>query len=59
MFRALDEPRGRYGGVGYFVMTPLRLASGESVIVNRGFVPDTMKADADKGPRGRDRRRRA
>ena len=52
MFSAIDEPRGRYGGVGYFVMTPLTLATGETIIVNRGFVPDTMKADADKGPRG-------
>jgi surfeit locus 1 family protein len=52
IFRGLETPRGPYGGVGYFVATPLWLASGESVIVNRGFVPDTMKAEADKGPRG-------
>jgi len=52
IFRGLETPRGSYGGVGYFVATPLWLASGESVIVNRGFVPDTMKAEADKGPRG-------
>jgi surfeit locus 1 family protein len=52
VFRALEQPRGRYGGVGYFVMTPLRLASGERVIVNRGFVPEAMKAEAAKGPRG-------
>jgi surfeit locus 1 family protein len=52
IFRGLETPRGPYGGVGYFVATPLYLASGESVIVNRGFVPDTMKASADKGPHG-------
>lgn len=52
IFGALDDPRGQYGGVGYYVMTPLRLAGGEAIIVNRGFVPDTMKAAADKGPRG-------
>ncbi len=52
IFSALDEPRGRYGGVGYFVMTPLRLADGATVIVDRGFVPDAMRAEADKGPRG-------
>ncbi len=52
VFRALDEPRGRYGGLGYFVMTPLRLGQRRNVIVNRGFVPDEMKADAAKGPRG-------
>ena len=33
-------------------MTPLKLDSGESVVVNRGFVPDTMKAEAKNGPRG-------
>jgi len=52
LFGSLEEPRGRYGGVGYYVMTPLRLADGAAIIVNRGFVPDTMKADADNGPRG-------
>ena len=52
VFRSLGNPRGRYGGPGYLVMTPLKLASGESVIVNRGFVPDDRKADAENGPRG-------
>src|SRR5437764_10468214 len=42
VFGAL-EPRGRYGGVGYFVMTPLRLADGSAIVVNRGFVPDAMQ----------------
>ncbi len=52
VFSALEEPRGRYGGVGYYVMTPLRLAGGEAIVVNRGFVPDTMKSAAEKGPAG-------
>jgi len=52
MFGSLESPRGRYGGVGYYVMTPLRLASGEAVIVNRGFVPDELKSQVDQGPRG-------
>ncbi len=52
MFSSLEEPRGRYGGVGYYVLTPLKLPSGETVIVNRGFVPDELKARADEGPRG-------
>jgi surfeit locus 1 family protein len=52
MFGALESPRGRYGGVGYYVMTPLRLTGGEAVIVNRGFVPDELKGQADQGPRG-------
>jgi surfeit locus 1 family protein len=52
IFGALDEPRGRYGGVGYFVMTPLTLPDGQTVIVNRGFAPEALKAEAGKGPRG-------
>lgn len=52
LFGALENPRGRYGGVGYYVMTPLRLASGQAIVVNRGFVPEALKAAADKGPRG-------
>jgi surfeit locus 1 family protein len=52
IFSALESPHGRYGGVGHFVMTPLRLVGGQEIIVNRGFVPDALKAEADKGPRG-------
>jgi surfeit locus 1 family protein len=46
VFRALSSPRGRFGGPGYLVMTPLKLASGETVLVNRGFVPEEMKGAA-------------
>ena len=49
VFRALSEPRGRYGGPGYLVMTPLRLADGATVLVDRGFVPDSRKAAAEDG----------
>jgi surfeit locus 1 family protein len=52
VFTSMEEPRGIYGGVGYQVMTPLRLANGATVIVNRGFVPEGMKASAAKGPQG-------
>jgi surfeit locus 1 family protein len=52
VFRALGDPRGRFGGPGYLVMTPLKIDGGESVIVNRGFVPEERKADAAAGPRG-------
>jgi surfeit locus 1 family protein len=43
VFRALDNPRGRFGGPGFLVLTPLRLADGAHVIVNRGFVPQDQK----------------
>jgi surfeit locus 1 family protein len=52
VFTALEGGRGRYSGVGHFVMTPLKLASGQAILVNRGFVPDELKSAADKGPRG-------
>jgi len=39
------------GEAGYFVYTPLRLADGRFVFVNRGFVPDHLK-DPVKRPQG-------
>src|SRR5215468_7724130 len=39
------------GGQGYWVFTPARLASGELVMVNRGFVPDG-KQDPAARPEG-------
>jgi surfeit locus 1 family protein len=47
---ASDQP-GRLSGPGYLVLTPLELASGASVIVNRGFVPLDRK-DAATRPEG-------
>jgi surfeit locus 1 family protein len=48
--------RGTAAGPGYFVLTPLRLADGSTVIVNRGFVPSdradptTRRAGEIAGP---------
>jgi surfeit locus 1 family protein len=39
----LSEPKGRFSGQGYWVLTPLELGSGAIVIVNRGFVPIERK----------------
>jgi surfeit locus 1 family protein len=39
VYTVVSEQKGRHAGPGYWVMTPLQLASGASVIVNRGFVP--------------------
>ena len=52
LFTSLESPRGRYSGVGYDVFTPLKLADGAEIIVNRGFVPDTMKDKVSSGPGG-------
>jgi len=52
VFTDIEDPHGRYSGVGYYVMTPLKLANGATVIVNRGFLPEAMKAEAARGPQG-------
>ena len=51
VFRPLTEARGPAHGLGYLVLTPLRLASGAYVIVNRGFVPSD-KVDPLTRPAG-------
>ena len=51
VFTQLSSPRGRYSGPGYWVITPLALDGGGTVMVNRGFVPDRFKA-ADTRQRG-------
>jgi surfeit locus 1 family protein len=55
VFRALENPRGRYGGPGYLVLTPLRLANGATIIVNRGFIPSEDRGafsnGSQQGPR--------
>jgi surfeit locus 1 family protein len=48
VFIALAEPRGQFGGPGYFVLTPLRLSDGRTVFVNRGFVPEVNKDPATR-----------
>jgi surfeit locus 1 family protein len=39
VYTVVSEQKGRVAGPGYWVMTPLELNSGGTVIVNRGFVP--------------------
>lgn len=35
-------------GAGYWVMTPLRLADGSAILINRGFVPTDRRAPASR-----------
>ncbi|MBN9307927.1 SURF1 family protein [Devosia sp.] len=44
VFTSLADQRGKYGGPGYWVLTPLQLASGGTVFINRGFVPQESSA---------------
>lgn len=39
VFTSLADQHGKFSGPGYWVMTPLALAAGGTVFVNRGFVP--------------------
>lgn len=43
VFTQLSQPRGRHGGPGYWIITPLLLDGGGTVMVNRGFVPREFK----------------
>jgi surfeit locus 1 family protein len=47
----LTAPKGRSGGVGYLVMTPLVANAGWIVYINRGFVPRERR-DAAARPEG-------
>jgi surfeit locus 1 family protein len=48
VFTSLGEPRGKFGGVGYLVFTPLRTPENWTVFVNRGFVPAGRKDAATR-----------
>lgn len=48
VYTLLSEPRGRFSGPGYWVLTPLELAGGGIAIVNRGFVPSERKDPATR-----------
>ena len=48
VFRATGDGKAGAGGPGYLVLTPLRLADGSHVIVNRGFVPLARKDPAGR-----------
>lgn len=43
VFFALAKPKNGLSGPGYLVITPLMLAGGGTVLVNRGFVPAERK----------------
>ncbi|MDJ0930269.1 SURF1 family cytochrome oxidase biogenesis protein [Breoghania sp.] len=48
VFTALGDPKGRYGGPGYWVIVPFETDEGWTVFVNRGFVPQDLKDPAKR-----------
>ena len=48
VYTALANPRGTYGGPGYWVVSPFETDAGWTVFVNRGFVPDARKEPATR-----------
>ncbi len=49
VFTSIPDPHGRYGGPGFWVVTPFALTGGGTVLVNRGFVPQGKERPADRG----------
>lgn len=46
VFTTLGEPKGKFGGVGWFIFTPFIDEADDEVLVNRGFVPDGKRDPA-------------
>jgi surfeit locus 1 family protein len=49
VFTSLPEPKGRFGGPGFWVVTPFALDDGGTVLINRGFAPQGRHLPADRG----------
>ena len=43
VFTNLPDPKGKFGGPGYWVMTPFEPTGGGTVFVNRGFIPQSSE----------------
>jgi surfeit locus 1 family protein len=49
VFTSLPDPRGKFGGPGYWIVTPFALPGGGTVLINRGFAPQGRHLPADRG----------
>jgi len=47
-FTSLEDARFDVSGPGYWILTPLEMPDGATVIVNRGFVPDERRDPATR-----------
>jgi surfeit locus 1 family protein len=48
VFTSLPNPKGSFGGPGYWIVTPFVLNDGGTVLVNRGFVPQGRHQAAER-----------
>jgi len=48
VFANLPDARGPVRGVGYWIVTPLLRTDGSTILINRGFVPESAKAPASR-----------
>lgn len=49
VFTSLPDPKGKFGGPGFWVVTPFVLSEGGTVLVNRGFVPQGHELPKERG----------
>jgi len=52
VFTVLSDPRGTFGGPGYWIMQLFELTGGGRVWVNRGFVPENRMHEDVAAPSG-------
>ena len=48
VFTSLPDPKGQFGGPGFWVVTPFVLSEGGTAFVNRGFVPQGRQLPKDR-----------
>lgn len=54
VFTSLPDPKGPFGGPGFWVVTPFALSQGGTVFVNRGFAPQGRQLPKDRAESPRD-----
>ena len=42
VFTHLSDPRGKFGGAGYWVLNPFKSDEGNIIVINRGFIPQNI-----------------
>jgi len=49
VFTSLPDPKGRFSGPGFWIVTPFAITDGGTVLVNRGFSPQGRELPAARG----------